>query len=112
GIPPTTGHGALSGWGQNRGDLSRPALCKKLALEMESTLPSRQPDMGHQSEHSAAAQAEPNTSARCRAYAHLEPDVGAAGETGKSRSDPPGMHTARDRADSLTAYDLSYHPAS
>src|SRR6266568_3689456 len=75
---------------------------------MESTLPSRQPDMGHQSEHSAAAQAEPNTSACCRAYSHLEPDVGAAGETGKSRSDPPGTHTARDRADSLTAYDLSY----
>ena len=30
----------------------------------------------------------------------------------EGRSDPPGTHTARDRADSLTAYDLSYHPAS
>ena len=48
----------------------------------------------------------------CRAYSHLEPDVGAPAATGEGRSDPTGTHTARDRADSLTAYDLSYHAAS
>jgi hypothetical protein len=89
---------------------------------MESTLPSRQPGMGHQSEHAAAAQAEPNTSARCRAYSHLESDVRAPRATGEGRSDRSctwplrvnisGSSFDHHRNKKVYTRELSWHPSS
>src|SRR5262249_54615726 len=43
-----TSHRVVSCWGENRSDLPRPTLCKKLALQMESALPGRRSGMGQE----------------------------------------------------------------
>src|SRR4029453_12224128 len=64
--------------------------------------------MGHEAEHAAKAQAAPNAAADCSARDHVAPNVATKRPTGECRSDSTGPLTARNRADSLTAHDLSH----
>src|SRR5215471_20211487 len=74
---------------------------------MESALPGRRPGLGNRAKHPAEAQAAPNTAAACPARDHVASNVGTKRSPGECHSDSTGPHTARHRADSLTAHHLS-----
>src|SRR5882672_12395481 len=82
--------------------------CMAYTRILYKPLPGRRSGMGYGAEHAAEAHAAPNASADCSTRDHVAPDIGPKRPTGECHSDSTGAHTARDRADSLAAHDVSH----